>query len=38
VLDHAARTVLTVVLQVWPGELVSIGPRLPWPGVDELFL
>ena len=38
VLDHAARTVITVVQQVWPGEVVSIGPRLPWPGVDELFL
>jgi len=29
VLDHATRTVITVVRQVWPDEVVSIGPPLP---------
>jgi len=29
VLDHATRVVSTVVQQVWPGEVVSIGPQLP---------
>ena len=28
-LDHAARTVIMVVQQEWPGEVVSIGPQLP---------